>query len=79
MRRIFGTILLAKLADFEVEVKQMGENLIMVCINVFTTIMTELLPTPSKGHYIFNMRDLAKVSSVSPEVTLRNAVRISLD
>ncbi|BFI30788.1 dynein axonemal heavy chain [Marchantia polymorpha subsp. ruderalis] len=61
MRRIFGTILLAKLADFEAEVKQMGENLIMVCINVFTTIFSELLPTPSKGHYIFNMRDLAKV------------------
>ncbi|CAM6114547.1 unnamed protein product [Calypogeia fissa] len=62
MRRIFGTILLAKLADFEVEVKQMGENLIGSCISIFTTIMTELLPTPSKGHYIFNMRDLAKVS-----------------
>ncbi|KAG6541325.1 hypothetical protein Mapa_017267 [Marchantia paleacea] len=61
MRRIFGTILLAKLADFEAEVKQMGDNLIMVCINVFTTIFSELLPTPSKGHYIFNMRDLAKV------------------
>lgn len=64
MKRIFGAILNAKLADFEDEVRLLGDTVMLVCIGVYKEIVTMLLPTPSKSHYVFNMRDLAKVHSV---------------
>lgn len=70
MKRIFGSILSAKLADFENEVRLMGDNLMLVCIGVYTEVVKELLPTPSKSHYVFNMRDLAKVPCKPPRVAL---------
>lgn len=70
MKRIFGSILSAKLADFENEVRLMGDNLMLVCIGVYIEVVKELLPTPSKSHYVFNMRDLAKVLCKPPRVAL---------
>jgi dynein heavy chain len=61
MKRIFGAILSSKLVDFEDEVRLLGDTLMLVCIGVYQEIVKELLPTPSKSHYVFNMRDLAKV------------------
>ena len=33
----------------------------LTCIGVYNAITTQLLPTPSKSHYTFNLRDLSKV------------------
>lgn len=65
MKRIFGAILTAKLADFENEVRMLGETLVSFSIEVYNVVIAELLPIPSKSHYLFNMRDLAKVNTLS--------------
>ncbi|NXX05401.1 DYH1 protein, partial [Larus smithsonianus] len=42
-------------------VKDLNEPLVDATICVYLTITSELLPTPAKSHYTFNLRDLSKV------------------
>ena len=58
--RIFSAIVsswLTALPDCETMVPQLVKS----TTSVYTTITTELLPTPAKSHYTFNLRDLSKV------------------
>uniref|UniRef100_A0A803VTG4 Dynein axonemal heavy chain 1 n=1 Tax=Ficedula albicollis TaxID=59894 RepID=A0A803VTG4_FICAL len=50
-KKIFSTIL----------VKDLNEPLVDATISVYMTITSQLLPTPAKSHYTFNLRDLSKV------------------
>lgn len=58
---IFGSILRAFLGTFEGGIVSMTDDIVAASIEVFATIARDLLPTPSKSHYTFNLRDLAKV------------------
>lgn len=59
---IFNTILNATLkVAFNGEVQSCGKEIVNGTIDVYNTIRQELLPTPAKSHYTFNLRDLSKV------------------
>jgi len=44
-------------------VVNLGDNIVLSTIEVYNAIRTskELLPTPAKSHYIYNLRDISKV------------------
>ena len=64
---IFGSILRSFLATFEGGIVAMTDDIVNASIEVFSTIVRDLLPTPSKSHYTFNLRDLAKVLECNPQ------------
>ncbi|VDQ15424.1 unnamed protein product [Trichobilharzia regenti] len=51
-----------KLQDFEDEVKSMADNLTQASIDLYNAVVIKFLPTPTKIHYLFNLRDISKVS-----------------
>jgi dynein heavy chain len=61
LQRIFSTIMSAFLEKFSSEIAAKIDSLVSASIHIYNTIRSELLPTPAKSHYTFNLRDLAKV------------------
>jgi dynein heavy chain len=59
--RIFETLLSLHFADFDDEIKPMGKGIASATLSLYKQVVTKFLPTPKKCHYLFNMRDIAKV------------------
>ncbi len=61
IHKIFSSILNQKLQDFEEDVKALSEPITNSTIEIFNSVTTQLLPTPARIHYLFNLRDISKV------------------
>ncbi|EGD81605.1 dynein heavy chain 2 [Salpingoeca rosetta] len=61
IKRIFGTMINLKLQDFDEGCKPVGNMVTEATIHVYNYMSTRMLPTPTKIHYLFNLRDISKV------------------
>ena len=55
---IVGAFLASKFPD---GVQAMAGSVVAATVDLYNTIRAELLPTPSKSHYTFNLRDMGRV------------------
>jgi len=63
LKTIFKQILggFLSVTEFQKPVQELAGNIVDASVEVYNRISQELLPTPSKSHYLFNLRDLSKV------------------
>ncbi|KNC55308.1 dynein heavy chain [Thecamonas trahens ATCC 50062] len=61
MLEMFEPILRGFLRSFSEEVVALAEPLMVATIDLFVAIREELLPSPSKSHYTFNLRHVSQV------------------
>jgi len=63
MQGIFGSILSGFLGahSFPTDVANLASTTVAATIQLYSCMCAEMLPTPSKSHYTFNLRDVSKV------------------
>ena len=61
LRVIFFSVLDGHLSVFPAEIKALAKQTVDSSIDIYERISSEMLPTPAKSHYTFNLRDLSKV------------------
>ena len=63
LEHIFGTILawFYETGGFSPEIASKKDVIIKATLDVYTTAIEKLLPTPAKSHYTFNLRDVSRV------------------
>ncbi|TYZ50849.1 hypothetical protein PybrP1_008863 [[Pythium] brassicae (nom. inval.)] len=61
LRQIYGSIVATYLRNFSDDVKDKAARLTDALLRFFEFVVEKLPPTPSKFHYIFNLRDLGRV------------------
>ena len=61
MEKIFSSILGGFLSSFKPDVQSLCSSIVSSTVQLYTDISAALLPTPSKSHYTFNLRDISKV------------------
>jgi dynein heavy chain len=59
--RIFESILTPRLSELDDEIKAQGPAIVSATLAVYQSVVERFLPTPVNSHYLFNLRDVAKV------------------
>jgi len=71
LKHIFKSITQGFFGDFNFAVKGCGDAIVDAAVEIYSRMSSELLPTPAKSHYVFNLRDLSKciqgILQVTPE------------
>ncbi|XP_054276499.1 dynein axonemal heavy chain 6-like [Macrosteles quadrilineatus] len=60
LKVIFKSILCGFLSNFSQGISDLGELLVAAAVDIYNRVSVDLLPTPAKSHYVFNLRDLSK-------------------
>ncbi|XP_074141707.1 dynein axonemal heavy chain 6 isoform X2 [Sminthopsis crassicaudata] len=60
LKQIFQAILNGFLYDFAPPVRQCASSIVEAAVEIYNRMSIDLLPTPAKSHYVFNLRDLSK-------------------
>lgn len=82
LKRIYSSILGGHLTGFTNEIRGQTDTITKVTMDLYKAIVEALPPTPTKFHYIFNLRDLSRIYEglclTTPDVfpTLPSMVRI---
>lgn len=61
LKSIYSSIIENRMTEFSDGIKTSAKKITDVSLDLFNFIMEKLPPTPSKFHYIFNLRDLSRV------------------
>ena len=71
LKHIFKSITNGFFVDFNPAIKACADQIVDAAVEIYGRMSSELLPTPAKSHYLFNLRDLSKcvqgILQVTPE------------
>ncbi|KAM8878755.1 dynein axonemal heavy chain 6 isoform 3-T3 [Spinachia spinachia] len=60
LKQIYKAILNGFFREFSQAVKDSAGQIVDAAVEIYNRLSVDLLPTPAKSHYVFNLRDLSK-------------------
>lgn len=59
--------------SYSQNITKLAKGLVAATLDVYEAVQQQLLPTPAKSHYTFNLRDVSKVFQVWPHADIYNS------
>lgn len=56
--------------NYTQNISKLGKSMVAATLEVYDQVQKQLLPTPTKSHYTFNLRDVSKVFQVGHTAAL---------